>query len=87
LLDGATDDRLHQSVRLGSVPGAADALDAGVSAGAWCGWLSGSGPTIAFLAEPAAADAVAAALPNTGHVKRLHIAPHGVHVHPAADLR
>ena len=78
LLDGATDDRLHQAARLGDIPGAAAALAAGVAAGAWCGWLSGSGPTVAFLVDGAAAGAVVAALPDGGHVKRLQIAGTGV---------
>jgi len=82
LLAGATDDRLHQAVRLPEVPGAAAALDAGIAAGAWCGWLSGSGPTVAFLVDAAAVDAVIASLPETGHVKHLHIASSGVHLIP-----
>ncbi len=87
LLTGATDDRLHQAVRLLDVPGAADALEAGVAAGAWCGWLSGSGPSVAFLAEAGAVDAVIAALPESGHVKHMHIADHGVHVLPTNNER
>jgi homoserine kinase len=78
LLDGATDDRLHQTTRLADVPGAAAALAAGRAAGAWCGWLSGSGPTVAFLVGGEMATAVASALPDSGHVKHLHIAGHGV---------
>jgi len=85
LLAGATDDRLHQAVRLPEVPGAAAALDAGIAAGAWCGWLSGSGPTVAFLVDAAAVDAVIASLPETGHVKHLHIASSGVHVLAAPE--
>jgi homoserine kinase len=80
LLVGATDDRLHQRVRLPQVPGAGEALDSGVAAGAWCGWLSGSGPTVAFLTDADAAPAVMAALPGSGHVKRLRIAPRGAHL-------
>lgn len=80
LLDGATDDRLHQTTRLADVPGAAAALAAGRATGAWCGWLSGSGPTVAFLVDSEIATAVAAALPDSGHVKHLHIAGHGVHL-------
>ncbi len=80
LLVGATDDRLHQRVRLPHVPGAGEALDSGVAAGAWCGWLSGSGPTVAFLTDADTARAVVAALPGSGHVKQLRIAPRGVHV-------
>ncbi len=87
LLGGATDDRLHQAERLSVVPGAGGALAAGVLAGAWCGWLSGSGPTVAFLADASAAAVVAASLPRSGHVKRLRIAQRGVHVVPATDLR
>jgi homoserine kinase len=80
LLDGATQDRLHQTTRLAEVPGAAAALAAGGAAGAWCGWLSGSGPTVAFLVDSDVAAAVAAALPDSGHVKHLHIAEQGVHL-------
>jgi homoserine kinase len=80
LLDGATDDRLHQTTRLAEVPGAAAALASGRAAGAWCGWLSGSGPTVAFLVDGDMATAVAAALPDGGHVKHLRIAERGVHL-------
>ena len=51
-----------------------------MSAGAWCGWLSGSGPTIAFLADTEVAATVGAALPGSGHVKYLRIATRGAHV-------
>ena len=80
LLGGATDDRLHQAARLGEVPGAGAALAAGVAAGAWCGWLSGSGPTVAFIVDTEAVPGVVAGLPDGGHVKQLHIAGHGEHV-------
>jgi len=87
LLVGATDDRLHQAVRLAEVPGAGDALVDGVGAGAWCGWLSGSGPTVAFLVDAGRVDAVSAALPAAGHVKVLRIAGRGVHVLTSTELR
>lgn len=80
LLEGATDDRLHQPVRLSEVPGAAAALAAGVAAGAWCGWLSGSGPTLAFLVDAGRTAVVTDALPEAGHVKHLRIATRGVHL-------
>lgn len=80
LLVGATEDRLHQPIRLAEVPDGADALDAGVAAGAWCGWLSGSGPTVAFLVADDRVDAVIASLPASGHVKRLRIEGSGVRV-------
>lgn len=71
LLAGSTLDRLHQAHRIPGVPGAAAALDAGASAGAWAGWLSGSGPTVGFLVDPTLADTVAGALPAEGHTKVL----------------
>ncbi|MFN3254677.1 MAG: homoserine kinase [Ilumatobacter sp.] len=73
LLAGATDDALHQAWRLPLIDGAAEALDAGVAAGAWCGWLSGSGPTVGFLVDPEVAPEVAGALPAGGHVKFMSI--------------
>ncbi len=41
-LAGAMRDRLHQSSRLERLPDSARALDVGIEAGAWCGWLSGA---------------------------------------------
>ncbi|MGI9646707.1 MAG: homoserine kinase [Ilumatobacteraceae bacterium] len=73
LLPGATSDRLHQQERLARLPGATDAIEAGVAAGAWCGWLSGSGPTVALLCPADAADAVVPALRGPGHCKQLSI--------------
>lgn len=73
LLRSGAADRLHQAERLPGVPGAADALEAGVAAGAWAGWLSGSGPTLGFLCAPDRADGVVAALPDGAHAKRLAI--------------
>jgi homoserine kinase len=69
----ATEDRLHQDVRFATVPQSRAALAAGLEAGAWCGWLSGSGPSIALLSADADADAVAGALPADGVAKRLAI--------------
>jgi len=80
LLAGAADDRLHQRARLPLVPGAAEVLDRGVAAGAWCAWMSGSGPTVAFLADDDAVDAVIGALGAPGQVKHLRVALRGVHV-------
>jgi homoserine kinase len=69
----ATEDRLHQPDRLALVPESAGALRAGLEAGSWGAWLSGSGPTVAMLCESARADEVAAALPPSGHTRVLHI--------------
>lgn len=73
LFDGATADRLHQADRLPAVAGAREAIDDGVAAGAWCGWLSGSGPTIALLCPADRVGSVIAALPDGGHDKTLSI--------------
>lgn len=80
LLVGAMSDRIHQAVRLAAVPDADVALEAGVAHGAWCGWLSGSGPTVAFLCSVDLVAAVVAALPASGHTKTLRIAPRGTHL-------
>ncbi|MCU1345617.1 MAG: thrB [Acidimicrobiia bacterium] len=64
VLHEATQDRLHQDVRFAQSPESRAALDAMLNLGAWCGWLSGSGPTVAALCAPGEAEAVAAALPS-----------------------
>ena len=73
LLREATQDRIHQDIRFAASPACREALDAGLQAGAWCGWLSGSGPTVALMCSPSQADVIAAALPNAGHSKVLHL--------------
>lgn len=72
-LRAATQDRLHQDLRLALVPETRAALTAALEAGAWCAWLSGSGPSAAALVEPTRADAVAAALPPGGRAVVLGI--------------
>jgi homoserine kinase len=74
----ATADRLHQDHRLAAVPSSRDALSRGLDAGAWCGWLSGSGPTVAFLCAPDAAETLSRALPDGGRAKVLGVAQRGV---------
>jgi homoserine kinase len=76
----ATEDRLHQPTRLAAVPASAAAIEAGLAAGAWAAWLSGSGPTVAMFCEPARADALATALPVDGHAKVLRIDHQGAGV-------
>ena len=75
----ATQDRLHQDIRLAAAVPARTALADGLEAGAWCGWLSGSGPTVALLCEPARADAVAAALTGDATTTVVRIATRGRH--------
>jgi homoserine kinase len=76
-LAAATHDRLHQDRRFLTAPASRAALTAGLDAGAWCGWLSGSGPTGAFLAAPGAGNSVGAALPAGGHTRVVAIDRHG----------
>lgn len=78
----ATDDRLHQPARLAAVPASAAAMEAGLAAGAWAAWLSGSGPTVAMWCDPGHADALASALPADGHAKVLRIDHAGAAVVP-----
>jgi len=73
LLSFASEDRLHQPIRLEGLPETAEAMRAARDAGAWCSWLSGSGPTAAALCEPSMAEAVAAALPPGGEVSISHV--------------
>jgi homoserine kinase len=80
LLREATVDRLHQPARLERVPASAAAIEAGLEAGAWAAWLSGSGPTVAMLSEPGRADELAASLPAGGHTKVLRIDREGAAV-------
>ena len=49
------------------LPALKDVIARGVEAGALAGFVSGSGPTIAILAAPGGADALARALSSAGH--------------------
>lgn len=61
-LPGALGDFMHEPYRLPLIRGAAPAIKAGVGAGAWTGWLSGSGSSVLCMADVAQADVVAAAM-------------------------
>jgi homoserine kinase len=69
----AMQDRLHQPARLAAAEPCRAAIDAALAAGAWCSWLSGSGPTVAAMCSVADADELAAAMPDDGRVKVLRI--------------
>lgn len=69
----ATQDRVHQDVRLAVAVPSRAALDAALAAGAWAAWLSGSGPTVAAMCAVDEAEELAAALPTDGHTKILRI--------------
>jgi homoserine kinase len=77
-LRDATADRLHQSTRLAAASQSGAALDAALCAGAWCAWLSGSGPTVAALCSPDRAASIAAALPEGGVASVLRIDHEGL---------
>ena len=61
-LRGAVHDAMHEPYRLPRIPGGRPAIEAGVAAGAYAGWLSGSGSSVLCGAPREKADAVRAAL-------------------------
>jgi homoserine kinase len=70
----ASEDRLHQNARLGGGPDGHHAMRAAVDAGAWCAYLSGSGPSVAALCAPGpSAQAIAAKLSATGRTMILGV--------------
>ena len=79
-LRAATEDRLHQDTRLARVPDSRSALRSALDAGAWCAWLSGSGPSVAALADRADAQRIVAALPSPGRAIVLRIDDRGATV-------
>ncbi len=58
-LRGAAEDFIHEPFRLPTIPGAAEAIRAGLEAGALTGWLSGSGSSVLCVADADHAEAVA----------------------------
>jgi len=69
----ATQDRLHQDVRLTGAPPSREAIACALSGPAWCAWLSGSGPTVAAMCSEADVLSVVASLPRGGEIKILDI--------------
>ncbi|MFZ4718921.1 MAG: homoserine kinase [Ilumatobacteraceae bacterium] len=82
VLREATQDRLHQDVRLAAAEPSRAALEAALDAGAWAAWLSGSGPTVAAMCAVDEAEDLAAALPADGHTKILRIDHAGAVIEP-----
>lgn len=76
-LHDASLDKIHQDVRLAVVPDTKRAMRMALEAGAWAAWLSGSGPTMACIVDPARAAHVAASMPEGGVVHRLRIDENG----------
>ena len=69
----ATQDRLHQDVRLAASLDSKLAIESALSGPAWCAWLSGSGPSVAAMCAAADAQELANLLPANGTVKILNI--------------
>ncbi|HTJ78629.1 MAG TPA: homoserine kinase [Rariglobus sp.] len=61
-LRSAVTDYMHEPYRLPKIPGGRSAIEAGVVAGAYTGWLSGSGSTVLCVAPRVTAEAVANAM-------------------------
>jgi homoserine kinase len=61
-LQGAVTDFLHERHRVPRIPGAREAIDAGVAAGAHAGFLSGSGSSVVCVGSRAHGAAVARAM-------------------------
>ncbi len=61
-LRGSVSDFLHQPYREPTIPGAREAIDSGIKAGAFTGWLSGSGPSVLCVSENVYAESVGIAM-------------------------
>ena len=73
----ATQDRIHQDIRLANAPSSKAALEAALNTAAWCAWLSGSGPTVAVMCAKSDARQIASQLPQSGDVLELTIDQEG----------
>lgn len=89
-LEHAVADFLHEPYRLPLIPGARDAIEAGVEAGALTGWLSGSGSSVLCVARPAKAGRVGTAMAKAfaaagvkSRVFKLYADNEGLRVSPA----
>lgn len=61
-LGNVSGDFIHEPYRLPQIPGGGAAIAAGVAAGAWTGWLSGSGSSVLCVCERETAGAVFGAM-------------------------
>lgn len=61
-LRDAVGDFMHEPYRLPRIKGGRPAIEAGIAAGAYTGWLSGSGSSVLCVCEKSSAPAVAAAM-------------------------
>lgn len=69
----ATQDRLHQDIRLVATPESRAAMNCALAGPSWCAWLSGSGPTVATMCAHSDAQELVSLLPPNGVVKILTI--------------
>ncbi len=73
----AVQDYLHEPYRLPRIPGGQAAIKAGVAAGAWTGWLSGSGSSVLCVSDAAharkAAEAMQAAFNVEGIASQIRL--------------
>jgi len=69
-LRSAVNDRVHEPYRLEAIPGASASIGRGIAAGAYTGWLSGSGSSVLCVCEaagvPAVMDAMRSAFSEVG---------------------
>ncbi|MBK1877168.1 homoserine kinase [Pelagicoccus mobilis] len=61
-LANAVHDSIHEPYRLKNIPGASAAIAAGIEAGAYTGWLSGSGSSVLCACTVESVDSVMAAM-------------------------
>lgn len=64
-------DFIHEPYRLGSIPHAAEAIQAGIEAGAYTGWLSGSGSSVLCVVPQENAERVKLAMEHPFRAKTL----------------
>lgn len=61
-LRDAGGDFVHEPYRLPQIPGSGESIRSGIAAGAWTGWLSGSGSSVLCVCERARSEPVLAAM-------------------------
>lgn len=78
-LKHAVKDFLHEPYRLPLIPGAKPAIEAGVTAGALTGWLSGSGSAVLCVARPKDAAKVGRAMAGAFAIHKHSATVHTLH--------
>jgi len=78
-LRDAVRDFLHEPYRLPLIPGAKNAIEAGIAAGALTGWLSGSGSSVLCVARPRQAAKVGRAMAAAFAAHKLPATVHLLH--------